>query len=161
MSVMSPDYKRRSVIAVNNKLLAYGFSEDLLFKFYGLDGAYQKAVWQPFEKPALNRNEVLQEYADRDEPWRGMVRNDNMPETWPAFRYLVMDDENRTWAAAYSDDEEAYDWRVYSDERRLIGEFIWPRSREISEVKNGSAYTRETDEETGLQQVVRYRVEMP
>jgi len=161
MSVMSPDYKRRSVIAVNNNLLAYGFSEDLLFKFYGLDGAYQKAVWQPFEKPALNRNEVLQEYADRDEPWRGMVRNDNMPETWPAFRYLVMDDENRIWAAAYSDDEEAYDWRVYSDEGELIGEFVWPRSREISEVKNGSAYTRETDEETGLQQVVRYRIEMP
>jgi len=27
-------------------------------------------------------------------------------------------------------------------------------------VKNGKMYTRQTDEETGLQQVVRYRIEI-
>jgi len=161
MSVMSPDYKRRSIVAVNNNHLAYGFSEDLLFKFYDLDGTYQKAIWQPNENMSLNRNEILQEYSDRDEPWRGMVRNDNMPETWPAFRHLVLDDENRIWAALYSDEEEMFNWRVFSEEGEFLATFTWPESREIRVVKNGSAYTRETDEETGLQEVVRYRIEMP
>ena len=161
MSMMSPDYKRRSFTVVNNNQLTHGFSEDLLFKFYDLDGTYLKAVWQPYENPELNRNEVLLEYADRDEPWRGMIRNDKMPETWPAYRHLVLDDENRIWAALYSDEEEMFNWRVFSEEGEFIGTFEWPRNREIREVRNGSAYTRETDEETGLQQVVRYRIEMP
>ncbi|WP_176719404.1 6-bladed beta-propeller [Rhodohalobacter halophilus] len=159
MSVMSPEYKRRSITVVNNSRLAHGWSEELLFKFYDMDGAYQRAVWQPNENISLNRNEILQEYSDRDEPWRGMVRNDNMPERWPAYRHLVLDDENRIWAALYSDEEEMFNWRVFSEEGEFLAAFIWPESREIREVKNGSAYTRETDEETGLVEVVRYRVD--
>jgi hypothetical protein len=159
MSVMSPDYKRRSITVVNNSRLLQGWSEDLLFKFYDTDGAYQSAVWQPNENISMNRNEILQEYSDRDEPWRGMVRNDDMPETWPAYRHLVLDDENRIWVAVYSDEEEMFNWRVFSEKGEFLAAFTWPESREIREVKNGSAYTRETDEETGLVEVVRYRVD--
>jgi len=87
-----------------------------------------------------------------------MIRNDDMPDTWPAYSTMLMDDENRVWAALFTDNEETYEWRVYTDEGEFLATFTWPRSKTISEVKNGLAYTRETDEETGLQQVVRYRM---
>ena len=158
MSVMSTDYKRRSSISVSGNQFVHGWSEDLLFTFYVIDGTYKKALWQPYEKPALDRNEILTQYAEREEPWRGMIRNDDMPDTWPAYSTMLLDDENRVWAALFTDDEETYDWRVYTDEGEFLATFSWPRSKTISEVKNGLAYTRETDEETGLQQVVRYRM---
>ncbi|MCC5906914.1 MAG: hypothetical protein JJU13_11940 [Balneolaceae bacterium] len=44
--------------------------------------------------------------------------------------------------------------------RELITWFEWPRDEPIEIIKNGYLYTRETDEETGLQQVVRYRIVM-
>jgi len=37
---------------------------------------------------------------------------------------------------------------------------LWLRDEPIMIVKNGKIYTRETDQETGLQQVVIYRIEM-
>jgi len=159
MSVMSTDYKRRSELSVNGNRFVHGWSEDLLFRFYDIDGTYRQAVWQPYEKPALDRNKILSQYADREEPWRGMIRNDEMPDTWPAFRTLLLDGKNRVWAALFTDDEETYSWRVYNDEGEFLATFTWPRSKVIHEVKNGYIYTRETDEETGLQQVVRYRIE--
>jgi hypothetical protein len=159
MSVMSPEYKRRSVIMANGRYLAHGWSEDLLFTYYSMDGEYSHAFYQPISKPPLDRNEILREHADRDEPWRGMIRNDDMPETWPAYRHSVMDDENRIWAATYLDDDEVYNWRVFSSDGELMASFIWPRARDIRRVQNGAVYTRETDEETGLRQIVRYQLE--
>ncbi|MBP3193345.1 hypothetical protein [Natronogracilivirga saccharolytica] len=37
--------------------------------------------------------------------------------------------------------------------------FEWPRDESIEVVKNGYIYTLQTDEETGLQQINRYRFE--
>lgn len=42
----------------------------------------------------------------------------------------------------------------------LIAKFEWPRDEPIEVVNNGKMYTRQTDDETGLQQVVRYGIEM-
>ncbi len=41
-----------------------------------------------------------------------------------------------------------------------MSKFEWPRDEPIEVVKNGYMYTRQTEQETGLQQVVRYRIEM-
>ncbi|MCC5914178.1 MAG: 6-bladed beta-propeller [Balneolaceae bacterium] len=160
MSMMRPDYKRQSMIMMNSNYIVHSWSEELLFSFYGMDGEYSHAFWQPFDQPPLNRNDILEEYADRGEPWRGMIRNDEMPETWPAFKHSVVDDENRIWAATYIEDEGNYSWRVFSSDGELLSSFIWPRSSDIRHIRNGSIYAREVDEETGLDQIVRYRIEI-
>jgi hypothetical protein len=40
----------------------------------------------------------------------------------------------------------------------VITKFDWPRDEPIEVIKNGYVYTRQIEEETGLQQVVKYRV---
>lgn len=159
LHVMSPDYKRRTMVMANDRHFVQGWSEDLLFKLYDLDGEYSHALYQPFTKPPLDRNAIVREHADRDEPWRSMIRNDDIPEKWPAFRYLVLDDESAVWAATFHEDDDIYNWRGYSSGGELIASFNWPREREIRIVRDGAIYTRETDEETGLQQVVKYNIE--
>jgi len=52
------------------------------------------------------------------------------------------------------------EWRVLEKNGELITKFEWPRDEPIEVIKNGMMYKRQTDEETGLQQVVRYGFEL-
>jgi len=45
------------------------------------------------------------------------------------------------------------------DSGELIAKFEWQRDEPIEVVKNGYMYTRQTDEDTGLQQINRYLFE--
>jgi len=90
-----------------------------------------------------------------------MIREaDNLPESWPALNDLLIDDENRLWVSTIVEDFEIFEWWVLEETGELITRFKWPRDEPIEVVKNGYMYTLETDEDTGLQQVVRYRIEM-
>lgn len=155
--VMSTDYKRKSQVVVNeSNTIIHGWSDDLLFKMHDTDGSYRQALYMPYEKPQLSRNEVLSEYSDREEPWISMIRNDDMPETWPAFSSMLADDEGRIWASLFTDDKETYIWVVLDLTGELAATLIRPREWSITAVKGGQIYARETDEETGLVEVVKY-----
>lgn len=58
------------------------------------------------------------------------------------------------------EDFEVYEWWILEETGELITTFEWPRDERIEVIKNGKMYTRQTDEESGLQQVVRYRAEI-
>ena len=158
MYMMGVDYKRGTQHMVTDDQLIWGWTEDLLFKIHDMDGNYVSAIYQPFDNIPLNRSEVVSQYADRDEPWRSMVRNDVMPETWPAFSSAKADDEGRIWAAVYAEDDEIWNWRVFTQDGELYASFDWPRDIQIRDIKNDHIYTRETDEETGLVEIVKYRI---
>lgn len=159
--VMSPDYKRNpKVLFDRNGKIARAWTEKLLFEYYDLQGNYLQAMYKPYQNPALHRNDVLSEYADRAEPWRSMIRNDRMPETWPAFAEAVLDDTGRIWAALFTDDKETYTWHILSPEGELAAAFTWPRQRNIKHVLGGYVYTLETDVDTDLQQIVKYSFDL-
>lgn len=159
MHVMGMPYKRNSHIQYLNGTIFHGWSEELLFKWQDAAGGYLRALYIPYEKASLERDLIIREYADRDEPWRSMVRNDQMPETWPAFIKALTDDENRVWAGLYTDDSESYTWKAFSQDGELYASFVWPRFKTIQSVRNGEIYTIETDPDTDLRQVAKYRYE--
>ncbi|MDR8393844.1 hypothetical protein NC796_22010 [Aliifodinibius sp. S!AR15-10] len=64
------------------------------------------------------------------------------------------------WGFIAVSDMNVYQWWVLKLDGQLIARFHWPRSKPIQVIKNGYLYTRETEEETGLKQIVRYRFEM-
>jgi len=72
---------------------------------------------------------------------------------------MVIDDQDRLWVATTVDDMNVFEWWVLEESGEVVTRFDWPRSKPIEVVRNGHVYTRETDENTGLQQVVRYRIE--
>jgi len=138
--------------------LYFAWTEEFLIKVYNGKGEYERAIYHPYDKSPLDRNEVVNEY--EGETQRKMIRNDDLPETWPALNSLTVDDENRLWVSTITDDREVYQWWLISNEGELMARFQWPESRRPVEIKNGYLYARETEEETGLQQVVRYRIEL-
>lgn len=59
--------------------------------------------------------------------------------------------------------EKACLYKVVSSMNDLLSNYenrLWLRDELIMILKNGKMYTRQTDQETGLQQVVRYKIVM-
>lgn len=159
MMVMSVPYKRSSQVTYRNEKIYHGWSENFLLKVYDGSGTYQRAIYYTFPNQRLNRDNILKLYADRDKQWRDMVRNDNMPETWPIFYSFLVDDENRFWVEMVTDNKtEKSEYVVLQETGELLGRFPWSRDKTVRQVKNGFLYAQEEDE-MGLQEIVKYRVE--
>ncbi len=73
---------------------------------------------------------------------------------------MLIDDQNRLWISTIVKDLDVYRWWVLEENGKLLARFTWPRNREIEVIKNGFVYAKETEDETGLERVVRYRIEM-
>ncbi|PWN05102.1 6-bladed beta-propeller [Rhodohalobacter mucosus] len=160
--IMSTDYNRKSHISFDgDNTIIHGWTDDLLFKMHDTNGSYRQAIYVPYQNTSLSRTDVLAEYADREEPWISMVRNDDMPETWPAFDDMLTDDEGRIWVSLFTEDPDTYTWLVLDPEsEEAAGKVIRPREWSIIDVRDGFLYARETDEETGLVEVVKYGISL-
>ncbi|REL37787.1 6-bladed beta-propeller [Rhodohalobacter sp. SW132] len=151
-------FTRKPLVAVSNTSGMYlAWNDDFFVKKYNYNGEYRRAFYYPFENEELIRSEVLGRYNER---YRRGIQNADFPETWPALDEMLIDDKNRLWISTIVEDFDIYEWWVLEETGELITKFEWPRNEPIEVVRNGKMYTRETDEETGLQQVVRYRIEM-
>jgi len=156
-------YKRGSEFDYSGTHLVYGWTDDLLFKFYNNEGQYERAFYYPVELVKIKQEEIVALYTKTDKLGmlaREAVRKDDLPEFWPAFNLFLIDDQKRLWLSVFTDQPETYEWWVLKESGKLITKFTWPRNRQIEVVKNDKVYVRETDPVTGLQQVVRYGFEL-
>jgi len=134
------------------------WSNDFLIKVYNNGGEYKHAFYYPHEKIPLTKETAL----NVGVPERTIENMSSMDlsETWPALNSMLIDDENRLWISTIVEDFDVYQWWVLdASDGSLLARFSWSRSKQIEKVKNGKLYTRETDEETGLQEIVRYDIE--
>lgn len=152
-------YKRSSQFDFSINQLVLGWTEEMLFKFYDQDGEYQRAFYYPYNKIPFELNDVLKSYENAERVLNA-IKSDEHPETWPAYHSLILDDENRLWVSTLTNDHEVYEWWVMDEYGKLLAKYIWPRNREAKIVKDGYVYTLETDKETDVKEVVRYRIEM-
>jgi len=131
--------------------------EEFIVKMYSANGNYQSAFFYPHKKIPLTKEKALE--ANVQMALIDKMHLIDLPKYWPVITDMKIDEENRLWIATTVEDFNVYEWWVLENTGELITKFEWPRNEPIEVVKNGYIYTRETDEETGLQQVVRYRIE--
>jgi len=160
-------FLRKPLLAVSDEdHLFAAWTKDFRIEVYQSDGKKIRSIEHPLQNQPLTQCAITDkiELCDAlfdDGVCEQMVRNaSNLPQTWPALDDMLIDDENRLWVSTIVEDFDIYEWWVLEETGELITRFKWPRDEPIEVVKNGYMYTRETDEETGLQQVVRYRIEM-
>lgn len=138
--------------------------QEFLVKTYSPDGDYLSAFYYPFRKIPLTRKTAAQAgVSDRllvlgEEI--SFMESIELPETWPVLTDMKIDNNDHLWIATTVEDMSIYEWWVLEENGELITRFEWPRDEPIEVVKNGYMYTRETEKETGLQHIVRYRIEM-
>lgn len=152
-------FARNPLVAISKTYGMYvARNHEFLIKEYQRNGEYKRAFYYPFKNSDLIRSDVLNMYGN--ENVRRAVQNADFPNTWPALDNLLIDDENRLWVSTIVENFDVYEWWVLKKTGELITKFEWPREEPIEVVKNGYMYTRETEEESGLQQIVRYKIEM-
>jgi hypothetical protein len=133
-----------------------------LIRSYHQNGVYQHAFYYSLEKIPITRP-LSQDFAIQigiPELLTDDINSMELPETWPVLTDMKIDDHDRFWIAITVGNMKVYEWWVLKENGELITKFEWPRDEPIEVVKNGYMYTRQTDEETGLQQIVRYRIEL-
>ncbi|TVQ03150.1 MAG: 6-bladed beta-propeller [Balneolaceae bacterium] len=136
-------------------------SEEFLIKMFAYNGDYIRAFYIPLEKKTLTRDELLNMYGDAGKATQHLLQNAELPEIWPALGNIILDDENRLWVSTIPEsDNLIYEWWILLDTGDLLAKFRWTGNRSIEKIKNGYLYTRETEESTGIQTIVKYRIEM-
>ncbi|WP_176719418.1 6-bladed beta-propeller [Rhodohalobacter halophilus] len=128
-----------------------------LFKKYDENGNYRRAFYYPFPRKELTREAALNQY--NNEGYRRAVRGYDLPETWPAVREFLIDDEGRFWVSTIIDEEGMFEWWVLDEQGNLLAKQIWPSSRTVEHVQNNYLYMTEEDE-MGLVEVVKYRLSL-
>lgn len=148
-----------SLFAISKEGNIYSARTDkFLVKVYNRYGDYLNEFEYPFRRKKINREEIMK-IAENDTR-REVIVNSELPERWPALESMLVDDKNRLWVSTIVDDLQVREWWILKDNGKVITKFIWPVDKPIEEVKNGYLYARETDMETGLQEIVRYRIKM-
>jgi hypothetical protein len=134
------------------------WSEDFSVQVYDPDGNYRHAFYYPHRNKSLDRDEIIALYIGKSEWNRILVQYAELPETWPALQSMLADDEGRLWIATIEEQDQVA-WWVLEKTGKLIARFYWPNDRSIELVDNGYVYVRERSE-NGLQNMVKYRIEM-
>lgn len=154
----------RMVITISDNNHIYTtWTDDFLIKVYGPDGSYQRAIYYPVQKKVVSREEIVSLFDEDDRQDArnyDLVQHAGLPETWPAVHSMIADDNNRLWVYTIVAEDEIREWWVMEDTGELITKFSWPDTRSIEAVKDGYAYSLETDKKTGQQTIVKYRIEM-
>lgn len=154
-----PPFSARGLVAhsTDDRIFS-AWTDNILIKVHNSDGVYERSFYHPFVKHALNREDAINSMDD-NEQLHEAVENMQLPETWPALNRMFVDNQDRIWVATIVNDLELYEWWVMNDAGELLVRFEWPRHQSIIRVKDNFLYVRETEEDSGLQQIVRYRME--
>jgi len=155
-------------VSDSDRIFAVNHSEEFRIDVYTIGGDPVRTIEHAFDNVPFNEHEVIDRYERtnyKKELGDGVVKKmieeaEQLPSHWPAIQEMLIDSDNRLWVSTIVEDFEIYEWWVLEESGELITTFEWPRNEPIEVIKNGNMYTRQTDKETGLQQVVRYRIEM-
>lgn len=147
----------KTLLNVSDNSIFNLWSKHLVVKKYDLDGNYESAFYYPVDKSELNRQDILKREEFDDPQSQKMIRDLTLPESWPAARDFVLDDKNRFWISVIENNQDVNEWWVMQENGELITRFTWPEDRRIRHVKNGHIYTLETNEDTGFEQIVKYK----
>lgn len=143
---------------------------DFLIKVYAQDGTYKRAIYHSYKHSSLYEEErqAIIEYHGDNAAREKRAEDYDFPDYWPAIHEFFVDDEGRIWVSTIIDDNENFEWWILKNNGELMAKFKRSgerikrnyRQNDIPQpiVKNGYFYISETDEESGSNIVVKYKI---
>jgi hypothetical protein len=148
-------YGKPLTVLSNDDHIYINWTDDFLVKVYSPKGVYQRAIYYPFKKAPLFPKDIRSDFVTQ----RTLNKMD-LPKTWPALHSMKIDSKNRLWVSTIVKNKKVYQWWALNKKGKLLARFTWPRNKPIEIIKNGKVYTKETNKKTGVQQIVRYKIQM-
>jgi hypothetical protein len=156
-----PPFAAREIMTVSPVDRIYSARTDyFLIRKHDSEGNEVRAFYYPFSQKELTRADAVQS-VEGQEQLEDAVRRMDLPEKWPALNRMFIDDTSRIWVSVITEHDDIDEWWLLGESGELQARFSVDESKRIVHVNGNSLYTQEDDEETGLQTVVRYRMEMP
>lgn len=162
----SVSFMGKTISALSQKDELYTvFSRDFLIKKYDAKGAYQSAVYYPIGGAPFDLDKYIKTQlfspSARDIKGAFSDMNEELPKTFPVVDNLKVDDENRIWVAIPAGEQfEYYEWWILKETGELLANLVLPKNQRIYDIKNGHLYSKQTNEETDTEYVVKYRIEL-
>lgn len=141
-----------------NEEIVTGFSDRFLFHVLSLEGDTLRSIYHSKTPVPLDRTEMLANIEDENS--RKEISAMDIPETRQAFETFYVDDENRFWVSAPTENTDVNEWWLLEETGEKLAEFSRLATDRVVMLKSDTAYFMETDEETGLQEIVKYRFAM-
>lgn len=138
------------------------WTRDFLIKKYDADGVYQSAIYypvtgSPFE---LNDHAESSRYDLNDIKKAFDSSDEELPASNIILVALKVDDEHRIWAGVQADPKQEYvEWWILASTGKLLAKLQQPKDQLIIDINDGYLYTKEIDDETGAEYVVKYRMD--
>ena len=116
-----------------------GWNDSLLLDIRSLTGARLRRIALPAERIPVTPGE-LAEAAQEIGPQLERELRREAPDTWPAFRSFVVDDEGRIWLATYKNDDGMRNWLLLDSTGRILGRTLLRADVEIRRFREGRIY---------------------
>lgn len=155
-------FNRSSLMSVSsNGYFFTAWTEDFLIKKYDHSGNYVRSFYYPVAKSSFSLSQI--EIADHE---MRILRDREIPDTWPALHTMELDDEEQLWVAVITDRETEYEWFVLDTNGELIAGFSMQGKRSqrvvvskpLITIKNGYFYTHEQNISEGIDRIVKYKI---
>jgi hypothetical protein len=157
--IIPPPFATREIMTLSGNEKIYSANTDeFLIMVHSSDGDYSSAFYYPTKPKPLTREEAVESVSH--EQLVEAVESMELPEAWPVINRMFSDDENRLWISTIVQEPDVHHWWVLDESGELISKFVWPQNDLIRLVKGDNLFALQTDEETGMQQIVRYRIEL-
>ncbi len=159
--IIMPPYGKKGLAVVTADGAIYtNWSEEALFKEYDTGGNYRQSLFIPYQKPPLNREELLAKTRETmDDASFELFREQKFPAVWPAVNGMLPGDNGTLWISLNTRNQNENKWVVIDRKGHVKGTFLFPNERRIQRIKDGFIYTIEPDED-GFSSVKRYRINL-
>lgn len=153
------DRPEKSIFEISaGGFMANAWTGEFLIELYDLKGHFIRAYYQEYPRADLDKEYVVnREFSHNDQLLR-VRQTADYPDRWPALYSMVLDDRQRMWVSSITSVEEEMVWWII-DETGEYSTITWPADQPIVHVRDGYAYTVESDS-TGFKDVVRYEIIM-
>lgn len=148
-------YPQSLVSVSNNGKIYSSWSNHFLVKVYSPQGRYQQAYYYPHERVLLTQKSANEQ--GLPEMVTDGMSNLDLPEYWPSIDQLFVDKKNRLWVSKIISDQSKREWYLLDADGNLLSKFIWPANKKVQMINRNHLYTLETDSQTGIQNIVRYK----
>lgn len=155
-------FSRNTFVTVSKDEKYYSlWSDQLLIKQFDSQGNYLKAIYYPLKNENLDMNELeIDEYRSK------ILKNYEMPETWPVVHTFESDNEGDLWIATITESDSTFQWFELDQNGELLSTLVMPGKRANREtmvkpkikIKNGYFYQLERDLRANIERIVKYKI---
>lgn len=160
-----PFYSKPLITVTPAGRIFYADSKDFLIRELNKEGDKIGGFYIPLPWVSLNREEAFSDVSDME---KDIANNAILPDRWPILKSIWSDESDLLWISTFTEVEDELDWWVIEPDAKSLATFSRSGNRNAYPLFNGRTfkhirgdyfYTLEDDTETGLQAVVRYRIE--